>query len=74
MSETEAENYKTDILPYDFIKENEVIVSETEHGYLALSPYKLTITLYHEIRRFLKSDFKYCTISKMQNTSASSIL
>ena len=59
MSETEAENYKTDILPYDFVKENEVIVSETEHGYLALSPYKLTITLYHEIRRFLKSDFKY---------------
>ena len=55
----DIENFKSDVLPYDFVKENEVIVSETEHGYLALSPYQLTITLYHEIQRYLKSDFKF---------------
>ena len=59
MAETETENYKSDILPYDFVKENEVIVSETKDGYLALSPYQITTTLYHEIQRFLKSDFKF---------------
>jgi general secretion pathway protein E len=55
----DIENFKSDVLPYDFVKENEVIVSETEHGYLALSPYQLTITLYQEIQRYLKSDFKF---------------
>lgn len=55
----DIENFKSDVLPYDFVKENEVIVSETEHGYLAISPYQLTITLYHEIQRYLKSDFKF---------------
>ena len=55
----DIENFKSDVLPYDFVKENEVIVAETEHGYLALSPYQLTITLYQEIQRYLKSDFKF---------------
>jgi hypothetical protein len=45
----DIENFKSDVLPYDFVKENEVIVAETEHGYLALSPYQLTITLYQDI-------------------------
>ena len=66
MVQSQIENFKSDILSYDFVKENEVIVSETKNGYLAMSPYQLTTTLYHEIQRYLNSDFKFeiCTSDK----------
>ena len=39
----EVESIKSDVLPYDFVKENEVIVSQTTNGYVASSPYELTL-------------------------------
>ena len=33
MQEESAENIKSDILPYDFVRENQVIASETKDGY-----------------------------------------
>ena len=34
MQEESAENIKSDILPYDFVRENQVIASETKDGYI----------------------------------------
>ena len=59
MSESQVESNKSDILPYDFVKENEVIVSRTDNGYVATSPKELSIILYQEIRRYLDSSFKF---------------
>ena len=49
----------SDILPYDFVRENEVIVSHSEDGYELISSKKLTPALYHEIKRYIKSDFVF---------------
>ncbi len=46
MQEESAENIKSDILPYDFVRENQVIVSETKDGYIVISPNKLSINIY----------------------------
>ena len=49
----EVESIKSDVLPYDFVKENDVIVSKTTNGYVATSPYELTLDIYKEIQRYL---------------------
>ncbi|MAR95409.1 MAG: type II/IV secretion system protein [Gammaproteobacteria bacterium] len=59
MQEESAENIKSDILPYDFVRENQVIVSETKDGYIVISPNKLSINIYQELQRFLNSNFKF---------------
>ena len=41
MDEVINENIKSDVLPYDFVKENNVIASKTKNGYLVTSPRKL---------------------------------
>ena len=57
MQEESAENIKSDILPYDFVRENQVIASETKDGYIVISPNKLSISIYQELQRFLNSNF-----------------
>ena len=47
---------KFNILPYDFVKENQIIASQKTHGYEVVSPKKMTPTLYHELYKFLKKD------------------
>ena len=59
MQEENAENIKSDILPYDFVRENQVIASETKDGYIVISPNKLSISIYQELQRFLNSNFKF---------------
>ena len=50
----------SDIFPYDFVRENEVIASfDSSSGYEVISPNKLTSDLYHEIQRYLKSNFTF---------------
>ena len=50
----------SDIFPYDFVRENEVIASfDKSLGYAVISPNKLTSDLYHEIQRYLKSNFTF---------------
>ncbi len=53
-----TESIKSDILPYDFVKENDVLLSKTDNGYVLLSPKPISIELYHEIQRYLSSNFK----------------
>ena len=57
MSEISDKKNVSDILPYDFVRENEVIASFNSNGYEILSPNKITADLYHEIQRYLKSSF-----------------
>jgi len=59
MDEVINENIKSDVLPYDFVKENNVIVSETQNGYLVTSPRKLSKNIYQEVQRYLNSSFKF---------------
>ena len=70
----EVESIKSDVLPYDFVKENEVIVSETTNGYVATSPYELTLDIYKEIQRYLNSDFEFkqCSTEKFNEILTSS--
>ena len=43
------------ILPYDFVKENQIIASYDSDGYEVISPNKITPYLYHELYKFLKT-------------------
>ena len=56
MSELADIKNVSDILPYDFVRENEVIASFSNKGYEVISPNKISLELYHEIQRYLKSD------------------
>ena len=49
----------SDIFPYDFVKENEVIASLGEYGYEVISTKMITENLYHEIERFLETGFVF---------------
>ena len=57
MSELADIKNVSDIFPYDFVRENEVIASFSNKGYEVISPNKISLELYHEIQRYLKSDF-----------------
>ena len=59
MSDETFENIKSDVLPYDFVKENEVIALHTKEGVIVSSPKNLSKEIYNEIQRFLKSSFKF---------------
>ena len=59
MSEISDVKNISDILPYDFVRENEVIASFNSNGYEVLSPNKISTDLYHEIQRYLKSSFRF---------------
>ena len=59
MTNSQFENIKSDLLPYDFVKENEVIVSESNNEFVAISPIQLSLNLYQEIQRYLNSSFKF---------------
>tara|TARA_B100001059_G_scaffold181585_1_gene182581 strand:- start:5156 stop:6646 length:1491 start_codon:yes stop_codon:yes gene_type:complete len=56
----------SNIFPYDFVKENEVIANFSQDGYQVISSKDISLNLYHEIYRFLKTDFifKKCDTSR----------
>ena len=56
-SSTDTENFN--LLPYDFVKENQIIVSKNAEGLTAISPNKIDPSLYHELYKFLKKDFVF---------------
>ena len=47
MSEEVFENIKSDVLPYDFVKENDVIALNTKEGVIVSSPRYLTTEIYN---------------------------
>ena len=52
-------NINTDIFPYEFVKENEVIAFQNGEGIVVSSPKPISLNLYQEIQRFLNSDFRF---------------
>ena len=59
MSELSDSKNISEILPYDFVRENDVIALLNSDGYEILSPNKINADLYHEIQRYLKSSFRF---------------
>lgn len=58
------ENFKdqediSNILPYDFVKENDVLAFNDGDSFSVISPNNLSDDIYHEIQRFLKSNFSF---------------
>ena len=47
----------SNLLPYDFVKENDVLAFKENNEIKVISPNNLSINLYQEIQRFLKSNF-----------------
>ena len=47
----------SNLLPYDFVKENDVLAFKENNDIKVISPNNLSINLYQEIQRFLKSNF-----------------
>ena len=54
-----SEHVRTDLLPYDFVRTNEVIVIEEEDEYLIISTKNLSMQTYHELQRHLCASFKF---------------
>ena len=63
MSSSSIDTENFNILPYDFVKENQIIVSKNAEELTAISPNKIAPSLYHELYKFLKKDFVFnqCT-------------
>ena len=58
------ENFKdqedlSNILPYDFVRENDVLAFSDGDSFSVISPNNLSDDIYHEIQRFLKSNFSF---------------
>ena len=58
------ENFKdredlSNILPYDFVKDNNVLAFNDGNSFTVISPNNLSDNIYHEIQRFLKSNFSF---------------
>ena len=51
MSDPGQENIITDLFPYDFVKENEVIAVKNGKGIVVSSPKQISLNLYKEIQR-----------------------
>ena len=51
------ENVRIDLLPYDFVRENEVIVVESNDGFIIVTTKKPSKHLYEELQRHLNSSF-----------------
>jgi general secretion pathway protein E len=57
MSSSSIDIETFNVLPYDFVKDNQIIASHIKDGYEVVSPNKITPTLYHELYKYLKKDF-----------------
>ena len=71
-----SKNVRTDLLPYDFVRSNEVIVTQDKGKYLIISTKNPSKQTYHELQRHLRSSFeiKICdsaTFNEILTTSFS---
>ena len=54
-----AQENLSNLLPYDFVKENDVLAFNDGSIFSVISPNTLTDDIYHELQRFLKSNFLF---------------
>ena len=59
MNNYKDQDHLTNILPYDFVKENDVLAFNEGDSFSVISPNSLSDNIYHEIQRFLKSNFSF---------------
>ena len=59
MNNYKDQEHLTNILPYDFVKENDVLAFNEGDSFSVISPNSLSDNIYHEIQRFLKSNFSF---------------
>ena len=59
MNNYKDQEHLTNILPYDFVKENDVLAFNEGNSFSVISLNSLNDDIYHEIQRFLKSNFSF---------------
>ena len=59
MNNYKDQEHLINILPYDFVKENDVLAFNEGDSFSVISPNSLSDDIYHEIQRFLKSNFSF---------------
>jgi general secretion pathway protein E len=66
MSSSSIDTATFNVLPYDFVKENQIILTKNDEGLSVTSPNKISPSLYHELYKFLKKDFVFnqCSADK----------
>ena len=57
MQKTEVHSASHSLLPYDFVREKNVIALESNSGCTIFSPERVSIEIYHELARYLNRDF-----------------
>ena len=57
MEEVSELNNTLKSLPYDFVRENEIIIVNEDGNYKVITPKNISLPLYHEINRYLINPF-----------------
>ena len=57
MQKTEVHSASHSLLPYDFVREKNIIALESNNGCIIFSPERVSIEIYHELARYLNRDF-----------------
>ena len=57
MEEVSELNNTLKSLPYDFVRENEIIIVNEDGNYKVITPKNISLPLYHEIKRYLINPF-----------------
>ena len=57
MQQNEIKSNNNSLLPYDFVREKNVIALESNNGCTIFSPERVSIEIYHELARYLNRDF-----------------
>ena len=58
MQQNQIKSNSNSLLPYDFVREKNVIALESNNGCKIFSQEKVSLELYHELSRYLNRDFE----------------
>ena len=58
MGQSAPTTQKSNLLPYDYVKANQIIAIEEAEGCRVISTAAISIETYHELSRYLNQDFK----------------
>lgn len=58
MAQSASTTQKSNLLPYDYVKANQIIALEEAEGCRVISTAAISIETYHELSRYLNQDFK----------------
>ena len=57
MQQNEIKSNNNSLLPYDFVREKNIIAVESNNGCKIFSQEKVSVEIYHELARYLNRDF-----------------